>query len=258
MNSIEKMHYETVYANSKQWEGQSYKTLVVYCEQGIGDTIQFARYFKYLKNRVIIHCDLDLHKLFKNSFKNCEYLDKNCIVLPKHDYHVRSMDLPFILNKYDFGINPYLSVDAAFIEPGYGTKIGIAWEGNPLNERNLERSCPLNLFKNIKGSFFSLQPEIFNSDLLNGCEEFDLNGYEPMDNWYDTAKLIQAMDIVISVDTGVLHLAGALGKRCFALLDYNCDERWDYNWYSNMTFCKQLSPGDWESAFDYLNGIIKI
>lgn len=256
-------HYKSVYAGSKRWDGIESlqdKTVCVYCEQGIGDIIQFARYFHALKEKgckLILHCPKSLHRLFKQ-FTD-KLLDKDlCEALPDHDLHVLSMSLPFNLGltNEQFNAEPYLSVpDTANLdEYDKCFKIGIAWEGNPDHSNNYERCCPLEYFAqfaddpNIK--LFILQDKMHNPTLLKNCERLDLYGI-PLNDFWDTATLINAMNVVITVDTSVLHLAGAMNKKIFGLISYRHDPRWNVtNWYPSVKMIKQTSPEDWDSVFE--------
>lgn len=255
-------YYKELYRYSPKWKGEPLegKKVIVYCEQGYGDIIQFSRYLWQVKHRgayLILHCPKVLHRLLAHQAD--ELLDKDtCEELPPHDYHILSMSLPFVLseNPRQGVIVPYLNVQekADLEECSSYFKIGIAWEGSPEHSNNAERCCPLEYFKEI-GSWtntklFMLQPKVGNQALLKNCEDLDLYGI-PLNDFYDTATLINAMDVVITVDTAVLHLAGALGKKAFGLLSYRHDPRWAFaTWYPTVRLIRQADPYDWDSVFD--------
>lgn len=259
-------YYRYVYKNSKAWTGEdiSGKKLIVYCEQGFGDIIQFLRYFKAVKAtgcHLIAHAPSDLFSIIKGSMFSTipclEYgvvddvLDKDNPVLPEHDYHVLSMDLPFILGCKNIDKSPYITLNTAPDSlPGFdeSPKIGIVWETHA--ELGDHKCCPLEYFKCFNKKLFSLQKHI--SDRFIG----DCTGLELFSNAFNdfacTARAIAALDLVVSIDTSVLHLAGAMGKKTYGILPYVADTRWEYEWYSNMMLFRQFVPGNWQSVFDPL------
>lgn len=261
-------NYKAMYAESKYWDGEESiqgKRVIVYCEQGLGDIIQFSRYFKHLKDRgchLIAHCPKDLHRLLQGEVD--EFLDKiDNVRLPEHDMHVLSLDLPFLLKvSKDERTGAYLKVaEVADLEEHSGKfKIGIAWEGSGSHSNNADRCCALRYFAQLaempNTSVFMLHKDIENLKLVEGCEEMALYGV-PLEDFYDTAKLINAMDLVITIDTSVLHLSGALGKKTLGLLSYRKDPRWDYgHWYDSITLVKQKHPDDWDATFKTVYSLI--
>lgn len=237
-------YYRDLYRESPVWKGQDGR-LIIYCEQGNGDQIMFARYFRKLKNQLILHCNPSLNKLFSQIPNVIGFIDKpNAEMLQEHDYHFLSLDLPDYLGSYDAEI-PYL-----FAEPlkdlGTEYKIGICWEGSETNDNNETRSCHLKYFKPLQKEgvkLFSLQNKVTEPFWDKDIELFGVE----INDYYDTARLISSMDLVISVDTSVLHLAGALGKKTIGLLSKDYDKRWDKVWYPSI----KLIQGDFEKI---LNG----
>jgi ADP-heptose:LPS heptosyltransferase len=255
-------YYKAVYANSKMWDGNEPldgKRVIVYCEQGYGDIIQFSRYFKLLKERgchVTAHCPKTLHRLLAGLAD--DFIDKDEIIeLPPHDFHILSLNLPFELKEVAYKPDPgYLNVsEVADLEEYAGHfKIGIAWEGSVNHSNNADRSCPLEYFAPLamipNAKLFMIQNGIHNTALIKNCDNLPLFGV-PLDDFYDTAKLINAMDMIISVDTSVLHLAGALNKKTYGLLSYRHDPRWKVNdWYPSVKLIRQNRHGNWDSVFD--------
>ena len=109
-----------------------------------------------------------------------------------------------------------------------------------------------------KAKLFMIQKQIHNVTLLDGAESLDLYSTQ-INDFYDTAVFMNAMDLIISIDTSVLHLAGAMGKKCYALLSSWCDARWDvHNWYDSMVTVRQKTEGDWEGVFSSLNSYLKM
>ena len=247
--------YKEVYKDSQRLEKKediAGKHVIVYAEQGFGDIIQFSRYIPELKKqcgKVTFHCPKDLHRLFKCF--DVDLLDKENQELPDHDFHVLSFDLPFVAQVLDVQF-PYITCDESEEIEGDEKKIGIVWEGSKNHPNALHRDCPLAFFKcfDVEGiKLFSLQKEITNNSLTYGCEDMNLYSAE-INDFYDTAKLINSMDMVISVDTSVLHLAGAMNKLTFGILSYQRDPRWDVrHWYDRMVVVRQKIPHDWPACF---------
>ena len=247
--------YRETYKNRPRWNGRTtlkQKTVIIYCEQGFGDIIQFYRYFPLIANQcknLILHCPKELHRLFKEF----ECIDKRDSNLPNHDYHVLSMSLPFLLKDITTQY-PYLNATPK--EVSNKLKIGIAWEGNPDHSNNDERNCPLYYFDMLTHlpdvQLFMVQQKIHTEALACGINNMEIFQTE-LNDFYDTAEIIQSMDFIVSVDTSVLHLAGALGKRSYGLLSFRHDSRWDVkNWYPSVRTIAQKSKGDWEGCFQQL------
>ncbi len=250
-------YFRYVYRNSIPLENLKDlkdKTVIVYGEQGFGDTIQFARYLPPLMDlcHVIFHCRKELHRLFSTNNIGHEWLDRDCPDLPPHDFYVPSMSLPF----YDLTPvpAPYLKVtETVPVDKSY-FNIGIAWEGSPTHSNNNQRSCSLSLFQKIHDQpntrLYLLQNHIHsNTEIL---PEFQLYSTVKQD-FYDTATLIQSMDMIITVDTAILHLAGAMNqKNVFGILSVPGDARWDIpDWYPDVTLLKDYI-GDWSRVFQLL------
>jgi hypothetical protein len=246
-------YYRDVYKNSPRWDGKESldgKRVIVYACHGYGDIIQYARYFRYLKNcHLILHCPPQLHRLMLTVDGVNEVIDKFDPVLPPHDYNILSLSLPFLLNSIEAKV-PYIKAEPISLENEF--KVGIAWEGSTLHPDNNNRSCPLGYFRELPGKKFMLNTIIENEKLIEGSEDMELFSTERKD-FFDTAALIASMDIIVSVDTAVLHLAGAMGKPCYGMLCYENDPRWHVtNWYPSIKFIRQPVLGAWKPAFDVL------
>jgi len=231
--------------------------VIVYFEQGLGDTIQLLRYLNELRAaKVTVACARPLHALIENQW-NVTTLNKLDPNLPEHDWHILSMDLPYLFPK--IRNEPYVTTGVYNeVCDLPSPRLGIAFEGNPQNPSNLNRSCPLTCFREAyraSGSVFCLQPEIHLPELIEGAEDMTLLS-EELNSFYDTARLISSLDYVISVDTAVAHLAGAIGKPTYLMLAYEHDDRWGSAettaWYPSMKVIRQPSQGDWEGAFEGL------
>lgn len=266
--------WKNLYDPLKRWKGQPLenKTIIVHGEQGIGDTIQFFRYIQYLKGaRVILHCSSRLSSIFD------EHVDGICTKepnemkiedLPTHDYHCSILSLPYLLKLKE--VPPFqLKVKNSINLDRYADsiKIGIVWAGNPQHPNDINRSCHLQYFREIHDmpnvKLFSLMKDIrpriyrFNCnpiDLTDGTEDMKIVDMAPMmDTFADTAEIINSLDLVITVDTSVLHLAGSMGKPTWAILPWTSDWRWGSAettvWYPSVRIFRQPSKGDWKSVF---------
>jgi len=250
------------------WDGSDLqgKTILLHAEQGLGDSLQFIRYAEIVKNkggRVIVVCDRQVHRLFA-TVEGIDLLIVRGERLPEFDVQVPMLSLPYALGTKLETIpanTPYLSPPAGAeftLLPDRNLKVGIVWAGNPKHRKNSQRSCSLSQFLpllDVSGvSFYSLQKELSEADrtLLNQRSIVDLSPH--FGDLADTAAAIAKLDLVISVDTAVAHLAGALGKPVWILLAFSPDWRWllereDSPWYPSARLFRQHQRGDWEGVF---------
>jgi len=265
-----------IYPPSGNWDGKesiANKKIVIYCEQGSGDMINFVRFVPLLKDlgaEVVIDAPPEL----KSLFEGFGAIRTNYSDVLEYDYHCSILSLPYLLKVKDNFMKEtsYLgpiSAHPSMVDYDKFFKIGVVWAGNPGHPNDANRSVYLKNFKGIANlpnvKLFSFQKELGNRvyansnvqiDLMENCEDMrlvDLSGN--LDTFKDTAELVMGMDLMITVDTSVLHLAGALGKKTFALIPYNPDWRWgiegsDNNWYSSVTLFRQEDLGDWKTVFD--------
>ena len=247
-----------------QWDGSSMtgKTLLIHMEQGRGDMIQFIRYAPLAAAagaRVVVCAEPDLVTLLATVEGVDLVVDRNG-PLPKFDLHIPVQSLP-----HRFGTTmetipatvPYLhpasKSRAAWAgkssDKAVGMRVGLVWEGNKLP--NTDRSCPLKLFAPLLelpgATFFSLQ--VGGQESAVGTSRL-IDYTAALCSFSDTAALIETLDLVISIDTAVAHLAGALGKPVWTLLPFVSDWRWlldrkDTPWYPSMRLFRQSSPGAW-------------
>ena len=246
------------------------KTLFIYWEQGLGDTIQFSRLAKRVSNlgcKVILEVQEPLTELMKN-IAGVDELIQDGQAIPAFDFHCPLMSLPYALGLQFDDIKTevrYLDVDKTRlnkwrrkIDPKCGLRVGIAWSGNKSHSNDRNRSIRLaNIDKSLRAvsELFSIQKEIRpeDADYLALSQRLHHFGDE-LNNFADTAALVELMDVVVSVDTSVAHLAGALGKKVFLLLPYAPDFRWlegidKTPWYPKMTLFRQGSDRDWSRVF---------
>ncbi|MEC4896140.1 MAG: tetratricopeptide repeat protein, partial [Oscillatoria sp. PMC 1050.18] len=254
-----------------QWDGSSLagKTILLYGEQGFGDTIQFSRYISLVKERgarrIVVECYDPLVRLIATVGGVSHVVAKGA-ELPNFDVQISLMSLPHI-----FGTTletvpnkvPYLSPLSEKAPDGENKtnpnlKVGIAWAGNPNNRIDSKRSCQLKDFQSLLDiadvEFYNLQKWQSEADTkqLSQLPIEDLSN--SLEDFADTANAIAKLDLVITVDTAVAHLAGALGKPVWVLLSFAPDWRWmlerkDSPWYPTMQLFRQPKAGDWESVF---------
>jgi tetratricopeptide (TPR) repeat protein len=253
-----------------EWKGEDLtgKTILVHDEQGVGDSIQFVRFLKLLKEKntnVVFKCRKVLINLYKNLDFVDELVDLTETYNAEYDYEISLLSLPHVL-KIDLNNIPlsdsYLNIDAELTENWKNKlsgieklKVGLVWKGNPNHEFDFKRSVSLREFKNILKNdnivFYSLQKENSQTELKN-TGIIDLS--TDFSNLEDTAAAIAEIDLVITVDTAAAHLAGALGKEAWVLLPNIPDWRWllnrdDSPWYSSIKLFRQEEPGKWENVF---------
>ncbi len=248
------------------------RRILLHAEQGFGDTIQFCRYARQVSDRgatVLLEVQAPLKSLMFTLDGTSQVLAKG-EALPEFDCHCPLMSLPLAFAT-DLATIPasdrYLSSDperlAAWqhrLRPAERKlRVGIAWSGNPgfANDRN--RSIPLAKFARLFSAparFFSLQPTLrpAEQEIVATCSNvMHFDGL--LRDFSDTAALIDAMDLVIAVDTAVAHLAGALGKPVWVLLPFNNDWRWqlgreDCPWYPSVRLIRQAGPGGWDETLE--------
>lgn len=259
------------------------KTVCLLIEQGFGDVIQFFRYVEILDRLgadVHVRCHERLHRLLSSS----------CVNVTFHDAIKRSADFDYVLPLFDipcmldwsseqhFGKTPYLHAEdqlKAKWAPRLaceGPKIAIAWQGNPNTAVDIGRSLPdealAALLADPSATFFSIQKgdaeHIAREKNLPNNLRF-LDGLdEGPDAFVDTAAVMQCVDLVLTTDTSVAHLAGALGVRCAIMLQARPDWRWGESkrttkWYPSATLLRQSTHGNWASvvadAIDVIEGL---
>lgn len=233
--------------------------IVIICDQGFGDHIQFIRYLPFLKNKkVSVACSKSLKELFKNNYPNINFIDY--AEINPNTQALFITDLAYILN-IDFNNIPfsegYLKSDTSEIISDK-KKIGLCWEAGSAGirtmiNRTINIKCfePLLNMNNIQ--IYSFQV----NDTLEGNKKYPqmINLAKDFKDFSDTAKALKAMDTVITVDTSVAHLSGALGVKTFLLLPYTTDWRWFQDtektpWYKSIEIFKQTDSISWEKPIN--------
>jgi Tfp pilus assembly protein PilF len=249
------------------WRGEAArgKTLLIHAEDGLGDTIQFVRYAPLAAARglrVIVEAQKPLVGLLRG-LEGVEAVVADGESLPRFDLHCPTLSLPIAFGTTPENVPdaPYLAADPALAAAWgrrlerlpRGRRVGLAWSGNPANLKDHVRSLPPELLRPLLAArgarFVSLQKG--GAPLPEGAEVTDLMA--DVADFSDTAAVIENLDLVISVDTSVAHLAGAMGKPVWLLNRYNGCWRWlagraDSPWYPSMRVFSQPRPGDWRSV----------
>lgn len=256
------------------WEGEDLtgKTIVVYHEEGSGDFIQFCRFIPRLKEygpRHIYLCG-PVGNLLDLVSDNIGVDGIVPLSGPfECDYVIGSMSLPWRCGveyeQVDGGA--YFSATPANIPRRGKLNVGLVWRGNPAYGQDVHRSmafaeyCPLFDLPDV--AFYSLQAGPASLEVTNlGLDGFVAN-LEPLaSTWRDTARLIQALDVVVTVDTAVAHLAGALGKPVFILVTNASDWRWNRNsrktvWYDSATVIRQKKQDEWGHCISVVRSGLK-
>ena len=264
------------------WDGTDSlqgKTILLHAEQGFGDTLQFCRYASLVKKRgatVVLEVQAQLLNLL-GTLKGVDLLIARGHPLPKFDYHCPLLSLPKAFAT-DLDTIPhtsaYIAIDAKKSRLwrnklggnrhggnrlGAQSKlsIGLVWAGSATHLNDHNRSIPLQELTSIvdqNADLYALQKELREGDqeLLHQYPQIKYLGGHLKD-FTDTAALIALMDVVITVDTAIAHLAGAMGKPVWILLPYSPDWRWllgrsDSPWYPAARLFRQTAIGDWESV----------
>ena len=262
------------------WDGEqslSGKHFVVYEEQGLGDIIQFCRYLPVLEQKganVTFKVKSNLHALLQTmdskTSLNTRLPEEN-----KIDFELPLMSLPLALKTTVETIPaqiPYLYADDQRkkrwnekLGNKTVTRIGLVWSGSTLHKNDHNRSLLLNQLTSLlvlPVEFHSLQKEVREIDIKTLTDFPKINQHQDdLLDFSDTAALIDEMDLVISVDTVVAHLSGAMGKKTFILLPYSPDYRWmldraDSPWYPTATLFRQPSVGDWDSVISEIRQLL--
>lgn len=253
------------------WRGEPLpdKTLLVVAEQGFGDTLQFARFLPAVKQRsgarLLLLCQPGLGSLLTDALA-IDQVEEGGVEqmhnLP-FDSWVRMMSLPTVLKLDPPGLflpKTYLGASSdrikhwsGVIGSGAGFRVGVVWAGNPTHQDDKNRSLPLDVLMPLAGipsvRLYSLQKGPAADRLRDsGLPLVDLA--PKLTNFRETAAAVANLDLVITADTAVAHLAGGMGKPVWVLLPFAPDWRWqldgsDSPWYPSAHLYRQNSPGEW-------------
>lgn len=248
------------------WTGEPLNgcTILLHAEQGLGDALQFVRYAPLVARRggrVVLEVYPQVLPLVRH-LPGVALAVSNAEPLPPFDVHCSLLSLPGVFDTDLDSIPatvPYLTVPpdklaewTGRLGPRRGMRVGIAWSGNPRHRDDARRSIPFETFHALTAAhpaieFHSLQKDVS----VTAANVFDHSA--ELHDFGDTGALVSLMDLVISVDTSVAHLAGALGRPVWVLLMHLADWRWllereDSPWYPTMRLLRQPSRGDWASV----------
>ena len=259
------------------WNGQNIenKKILIIAENGLGNTLQFSRYLETLSQlncKIIFQCQEELHHFFEDMVF-IEEIISNESEYDDYDYWIPLQNLIYLLTP-DLNSNcPFpspLKINdnkllewETLIEVNDNVKIGLNWQGSSLNPRVANNSVSLNSFKSIVknplATFINLQKgnavsEIEKFQLEEHIVNYDLLMDTGSKKFVDTAAIIKYLDLVITTDTSIAHLAGTLGTQTWLLLPKVSDWRWlnskdETIWYDNFRIYRQKIQGDWSDVF---------
>lgn len=275
-----------------QWKGQYCNRLVMWHEQGFGDTLQFVRYARLAKeivNKVIVLAPQPLHRVLQS----CPWIDDvvESINEGEFEQHISIMSMPWLMRTTFEKIPcevPYLfsntTANAVWAKrmPSEKLKVGLVWAGNPRKQEvkfrviDGRRTVTLDMLKPVLDvpniDFYALQKggeaeaQQYEDYLKNGTAKpkyANLTNFMPeVTDWADTAAIVSNLDLVISVDTAVAHLVGAMGKPVWILSRYDACWRWLKNnprspWYPTANVFGQTEPGNWGPVIQQVADLLK-
>jgi len=257
------------------WQGEplSGRRLLIFCEQGFGDTIQFLRYLHSISGTCILIYQDGLDELLSAGLCRPDTLlvsrDSYRAAPVAADCYANLLSLPHLLRQGEAVMSPYLHLpsDENAMAKHFANeprrKIGIVWAGNPKHLADRWRSISLRKLLppllEIPGiAWYSLQKDIASNEALLLPEGTPwLNAAANTNTFFDTAQVLQQLDLIISVDTAIAHLAGAMDKPVWLLLPAQCDWRWGMDgektaWYPSMRIFRQTDLGDWTPVIEAL------
>jgi tetratricopeptide (TPR) repeat protein len=255
------------------WLGQEPlcgKTILLHAEQGFGDTLQFMRYAKLIAGlgaTALLEVQAALKPLL-SGIEGIAQIFARGELLPAFDLHCPLMSLPLALGTTLDTIPadiPYIRAPAARIAQWQARlglprslRVGVVWAGSAVHKNNHNRSIALERFDSLLSvpdiAFVSLQNELNSADaatLARHANVIPLGG--ELRDFADTAAVVSLLDVVVSADTAMVHLAGALGRPVCVLLPFSPDFRWllerqDSPWYPTARLFRQPQFGDWDSV----------
>jgi len=268
--------------DTKRWDGKNLqgKRILVHCEQGMGDVIQFCRFLPMLK-RMGAEVVAEVHPPLVSLLQSMPEIDEVIPFDPKrptqrgHDIHTSLLSLPFLLGITIDRVSasvPYLKpslskvdfwkLQAAIPE---GFRVGVVWEGSAIDPR---RACPLAFMQTLSAAlpdvhFLSLQKDLSSRSVLERLIAANIIHWgDRLNDFSTTAAAIFHLHLVISIDTAVAHLAGAMGKPVYILLPYAADWRWlqtgeNNPWYPTARLFRQFQKNNWADILPSLIDAIR-
>ena len=243
------------------------KKILISDEQGLGDTIQFSRFVIELLNftkKITFVVNSKLSKLLSNLNENIIVIDYNELTTNGFDYHLSLCSLPFFLKIKNFSKIKFYQLNIKsknLLNLDKNKKnIGLSWSGNPNFPLDEYRSLSYKNFKDIinmnKINFFKLSQDIRSEDFLDYNSTSNLLDCGDK-TIFEISQIMKELDLVISSDTSIIHLAGILNIKSILLLNYNSDWRWFMDkektiWYPSIDIIKQKKFNSWDSVFKEL------
>lgn len=242
-----------------EWDGTNGKRLFVYGEQGHGDSLLMLRYAREIRARGMWQAWV-AQKSMAPLLRTIPEIDQVLEVgdvLPDFDCHLPSVSLPRILRTRIDSIPGTPYIPRPDVQRGDGLNVGICWRGSKVQANDLFRSTRLDEWRPV----FAVDGVNFHSLQVDGAEEglvWPMQQYDKPADWLETARRVAAMDLVISVDTSIVHLAGAMGVPCWCAL--HCRPYFVYPtkfpdstpWYQSVRLYRQQKELQWEPVFQQI------
>jgi Flp pilus assembly protein TadD len=249
------------FPDQTRWKGErSSGTLLVHAEQGLGDTLQFLRFLpqaRLLTGSLLVECQPPLRRLLEG-VRGADQVFSRGDLLPPFERHLPMMSLPYVLGA------PPVSMEVPYLEPplfssrwrqGPRLHVSVTWQGNRQHRNDHNRSIPpavVERLGRIPGiELFTLQKD------WEGASPFPAAHHPEasLTDFADTAAFLMEMDLVVSVDTAVAHLAGALGREVWTLLPFAPDWRWGESgdrtpWYPTTRLWRQKERKNWGEVIE--------
>ncbi len=257
------------------WDGSPLRgrSILLWSEQGLGDTIQFVRYVSLIRQlgpRVVLECPPSLHPVLE-SFEGIDRLIDRSTAETECDCHAPLLSLPGLFRTDGESVPcriPYLTAQPSRVDswrellPDDPLLIGICWRGSPGYPEDVYRSIPLNEFAPLADlpgvQLISLQKGLGTEQIAefrkhHSLFEFD-EDFDRDKPFLDTAAVMSCLDLIVTADTSIAHLAGALGRPVWLALTVSPDWRWllkrnDSPWYPSVRLFRQPNLGNWSAVF---------
>ena len=267
---LDSEHYKRKF-DKPQWNGEALngKRLLIICEQGFGDSIQFIRFSKILSDegaKIIISAPEELSSLLKDQ-EGVDEVYKFDDQLPSYDFYVYLLSIPRILEwepKMNIQKFPYISVKNKTLDFIDSSKINIGLLTQTRKETGDERARSIEL-KKFNGVFDKKKHNVISLDYFSSETDQNIIDVSPkIDDFIDTGNIIQNVDLVISVDTVIAHIAGAMNKKVLVMLPTVPGWRWDLNfantspWYPSMKLFRQPTHNDWDTVLKKIKSEINL
>lgn len=259
-----------------KWHGEDLTgcSILLYWEYGFGDTIQFVRYAQLVEKlaaKTSLWVQKSLERLIKAAYPQLKVSAEECPPEGKYDYVCSLMSLPVLFNTCNETIPQPVSYLPASreasvvwhevlekIDHGKKYRVGVVWAGHPKHLNNKKRSISFDIFRNLldisQVSWVNLQVGLRAKDLaVTSCDVIDFS--KDLVDFMETAGLVETLDLVITVDSAMAHLAGTMGKKTWILVPSDPDWRWqldreDSPWYPTARIFRQHKLGDWQEVVE--------